>query len=126
MLCKHFIQLKKEEINCDEKFAGKMIQNKNTDDCWDAVIKLLEVIKSKITHETDLLWTHYNSAEELIVEINVINNLLVDHNTQGLEFLAYLFAPTGALQEISMQNDWIQEYLNLSLEFDTLYEHLKL
>lgn len=103
-----------------------MIEKKDRFDDWGAVIKVLEIIKSKITTETDLLWTNYNSVEELIVEINEIHNLLRDKNRKGLESLRYLFAPTGTLQEISMQNDWIQEYLNLSLEFDTLYEHLKL
>lgn len=103
-----------------------MIEKKDRFDDWEAVIKVLEIIKSKITAETDLLWTNYNSVEELIVELNEIHNLLRDKNRKGLESLRYLFAPTGTLQEISMQNDWIQEYLNLSLEFDTLYEHLKL
>ncbi|BDU23914.1 MULTISPECIES: hypothetical protein [unclassified Flavobacterium] len=90
------------------------------------VLKLIELIKSKITADTDLMWTSYNSIEELIAEIDLNSKLVENNNEQGLEFFRHLFAPTGTLQEISMQNDWIQEYLNLSLEFDTLYEHLKL
>lgn len=90
------------------------------------VLKLIEIIKSKITADTDLMWTSYNSVEELITEIDLNSKLVENNNKQGLEFFRHLFAPTGTLQEISMQNDWIQEYLNLSLEFDTLYEHLKL
>lgn len=102
-----------------------MIEEKNTDGNWIAVIELLEKVKSKITIDTDLMWTNYNSREELIIEIGTIDNLLAKHNKQGLELLGYLFAPTGTFQEISMQNDWIQEYLNWSLKFDTLYEKLK-
>ncbi|CAD0003231.1 hypothetical protein [Flavobacterium salmonis] len=102
-----------------------MIKKKDRFDDWDAVIKLLKIIKSKITPDTDLLWTNYNSAEEVIAEINKIDNLLRNNDKKGLEYLGYLFAPTGTFQEISMQNDWIQEYLNLSLEFDILHEHLK-
>lgn len=94
-------------------------------DNWSEIIKILEVIKSKITDETNLLWTSYNSAEELIGEINKIDNLLKDKNKKGLELLKYLFAPTGTVQEMAMQNNWSQEYLNLSLKFDTLYEYLK-
>lgn len=102
-----------------------MTENENRDIDWNLVLEILDVIKSKINVETDLLWTNYNSAEELIAEIKIIDNLLRDKNKKGLESLGYLFAPTGTLQEISMQNDWIQEYLNLSLKFDTLYENLK-
>jgi hypothetical protein len=51
--------------------------------------------------------------------------LLENNNKQGLEFFQRLFAPTSTLQEMAIQNDWIQEYLNLSLAFDKLYEHLK-
>ncbi|GAA3752657.1 MULTISPECIES: hypothetical protein [Flavobacterium] len=102
-----------------------MTEEKNRDTDWDAVLKILGIIKSKITEETDLLWTNYNSAEELIAEINIIDNLLQDRNIKGVQVLGYLFAPTGTLQEIAMQNDWIQEYLNLSSKFDTLYENLK-
>lgn len=102
-----------------------MAEEKNRDADWNAVLKILEIIKSKITQETDLLWTNYNSAAELIAEINIIDNLLWDKNKNGLQFLGHLFAPTGTLQEIAMQNDWIQEYLNLSSKFDTLYENLK-
>ncbi|HEY1196898.1 hypothetical protein [Flavobacterium sp.] len=102
-----------------------MTEEKNQDTDWVEVFKILNIIKSKISQETDLLWTNYNSAEELIAEINIIDNLVREKNRKGLEALEYLFAPTGTLQEISMQNDWIQEYLNLSSKFDTLYENLK-
>jgi hypothetical protein len=36
--------------------------------------------------------------------------------------LKLLFAPTGALQETSMENGWSGEYLLLSAEFDGLIE----
>ncbi|SFD35407.1 hypothetical protein [Flavobacterium phragmitis] len=97
----------------------------NMDNLWNEVIKVLQVVKSKITSEIDLLWTHYNSVEELRSEINRIDYLLKDKNEKGLELLGYLFAPTGTFQEISMQNEWIEEYINLSSEFDTLYKILK-
>lgn len=102
-----------------------MTEEKNKESDWVEVFKILDIIKSKITQETDLLWTNYNSKEELIAEINIIDNLVREKNRKGLEALEYLFAPTGTLQEISMQNDWIQEYLNLSSKFDTLYKNLK-
>ncbi|MCP2028157.1 hypothetical protein L1276_003325 [Flavobacterium sp. HSC-32F16] len=102
-----------------------MNDNQDIQANWIDVIALLETFKSKITEETDLLWTNYNSVQELRSEIDVIDKLLADRDKKGLQFLSYWFAPTGTMQEIAMQNDWIQEYLNLSLKFDTLYENLK-
>jgi hypothetical protein len=34
--------------------------------------------------------------------------------------LTLLFAPTGNLQEMSMENEWAQDYLALSARFDDL------
>jgi hypothetical protein len=89
------------------------------------LLKLLEIIKSKITDDTDLMWTSYNSAEKLIAKIDLNSKLLENsNNQQSLEFFQHLFAPTGTFQEISMQNGWSDEYLKLASEFDTLYEKL--
>ncbi|WP_278020187.1 hypothetical protein [Flavobacterium ginsengisoli] len=77
-----------------------MTEEKNRDTDWDAVLKILGIIKSKITEETDLLWTNYNSAEELIAEINIIDNLLQDRNIKGVQVLGYLFAPTGLYRKL--------------------------
>jgi hypothetical protein len=56
---------------------------------------------------------------------------IVDVLTRGIELLErgsepnrdelkLLFAPTGALQETSMDNGWVREYLTLSEAFDGL------
>jgi hypothetical protein len=107
MLCRHFIPTKKEEIN-----RGKIGQVK----------EIIETIKTKITSDTDLMWTNYNSSEELIAKINLNSILLEENKKAGLEFFQLLFLPTGTLQEISIQNGWSEEYLKLAAEFDSIYE----
>lgn len=106
MLCRHFIPTKKEEIN-----RGK-----------GQVKEIIETIKTKITSDTDLMWTNYNSSEELIAKINLNSILLEENKKAGLEFFQLLFLPTGTLQEISIQNGWSEEYLKLAAEFDSIYE----
>lgn len=86
--------------------------------------KIIETIKSKITIDTDLMWTHYSSIEELIAEIDLNFKLLEENNKEALKFFQFLFFPTGTLQEISIQNGWSQEYLTLAAEFDIIYENL--
>lgn len=88
----------------------------------DQIIKLIEIIKLKITANTDLMWTHYNSIEELIAEIDLNSKLLENNDKKGLEFFQLLFLPTGTLQEISIQNGWAEEYLKLAAEFDAIYK----
>lgn len=88
------------------------------------IIKLVEIIKSKITSDTDLMWTHYSTIEELITEIDFNSKLLKVNNKQGLEFFRMSLLPTGTFQEISMQNGWSQEYLKLASQFDIIYENL--
>lgn len=108
MLYRHFIPMKKEEIN---KMSNLL-----------EVKRIIEIIKSKIIIDTDLMWTHYNSSEDLIVEINLNSILLEENNKAGLEFFQLLFLPTGTLQEISIQNGWSEQYLILAAEFDSIYE----
>lgn len=84
--------------------------------------KIIEILKAKITIDTDLMWTHYNSPEELIAEINLNSIFLEEKNREGLDFFQLLFFPTGTLQEISIQNGWSEEYLKLAAEFDSIYE----
>ena len=88
------------------------------------VEKIIETIKSKITIDTDLMWTHYCSIEELIAEIDLNFKLLEENNKEALRFFYFLFLPTGTLREISIQNGWGQEYLILATEFDNIYENL--
>ena len=88
------------------------------------IIKLVDIIKLKIKANTDLMWTHYNSVDELIAEIDLNSKLLEKNNRKGLEFFQLLFSPTATLQEISIQNGWSQEYLKLAAEFDNIYENL--
>jgi len=84
--------------------------------------EIIETIKMKITDDTDLRWTNYNSSEELIAEINLNSILFEEKNKAGLEFFQLLFLPTGTLQEISIQNGWSEQYLILAAEFDSIYE----
>lgn len=62
----------------------------------DQLIELLKYVRSIVdTPNTDLCWSRYND-------------------------LAYFFAPTGSLQEISISNGWGEEFIEVSEAIDKL------
>ncbi|MGN8067671.1 hypothetical protein [Mucilaginibacter sp. 22184] len=92
---------------------------------FQEVIEILEIIQSKIDIQTDIVWTRFNSAQDLTNELtDCIQKLRVgDHQT--LKEVYMLFAPTGTFQELSISNGWSHEYLNLAHQFDVYYEKFK-
>ena len=85
------------------------------------LIDIIRQLKEKITDDSDMVWTRYESAKELRDELETY---LIDLETDDIicmEKLSFLFLPTASLQEHSISNNWAQEYLNLSQKFDRIY-----
>jgi hypothetical protein len=70
--------------------------------------------------QTDLIWTNYNNVEEVISEINSYITRLREHDTTVFDELKMLFAPTGSLQEISIDSGWGNYFIELSSRFDDI------
>lgn len=70
--------------------------------------------------DTDMTWTSYCNEKEFIQEFD----LLIDDFKKGvkssIDRLELLFAPTGILQEISLNNGWGERYIEISNRFDKL------
>lgn len=89
------------------------------------IIYLLTEIKAKITDDSDVVWTRFNTVDELrehidnhILRLNegdkkVINDINVD------------FGPTSTFQELSIQNGWGEDYIVLASKFDRLYDRYR-
>lgn len=89
------------------------------------IIYLLTEIKAKITDDSDVVWTRFNTVDELrehidnhILRLNegdkkVINDINVD------------FGPTSTFQELSIQNGWSEDYIILASKFDRLYDRYR-
>ena len=92
---------------------------------FQKIIEILIIILNKVNAETDIEWTQFNTAQELMAELsNSIEKLrLGDYDT--LENVYLMFLPTGSLQELSASNNWEDEYLKLADQFDDHYEKLK-
>ena len=89
------------------------------------LIDILLKVKDKITDESDLMNTGFNSAAELRSEIDKCISGLKENNQDAINQTNEYFQPTAAFQEHSLQNDWSDEYLRMAEKFDKIYERLK-
>ncbi|MFD0750657.1 hypothetical protein ACFQZS_10915 [Mucilaginibacter calamicampi] len=92
---------------------------------FDKITELLNLIKSKVSEETDVVWSRYATPQHLSDDLNekIAKLKLNDH--QVLNDLCILFGPTSSFQEISISNGWGDEFLEIAEKFDLLHEKLK-
>ena len=67
----------------------------------------------------------HNAADSVKIIDSAILYFHDPDNSDYPEDLVLLFAPTGALQELSMSNGWDKAYLKLSESFDKTISELK-
>ena len=89
------------------------------------LIKIIELIKNKISDSSDVTWTQYETAKEFRDDLDRYVARLKINDKSCLEDLNVLFAPTGSLQEHSISNGWSDEYLRLAEQFDKISYGLK-
>ncbi|MFL5743003.1 MAG: DUF5071 domain-containing protein [Flavisolibacter sp.] len=85
------------------------------------LVDIIKQAKSKITEDSDMAWTHYDTAKQLRDELESYIRDLQNGDTSSLEKVKLLFLPTATLQEHSIYNGWPDEYLTLAEKFDNLY-----
>jgi hypothetical protein len=89
------------------------------------LIDIIYKVKSKISDDSDMVWTLYDNAKQLRDELEAYIQELQNGNMSSVEKIRLLFLPTATLQEHSISNSWADEYLKLSEKFDNLYSMLK-
>ena len=91
----------------------------NGDNNQKVLIEILEAVKKLILEpRTEILWSTFDSKDELIFEINTHIQKLKNKDFSKIKELILLFAPTSDLQEIALSSGWSDDYLNLSGRFD--------
>jgi hypothetical protein len=90
-----------------------------------AIIEIIENIRNRLTEETDIVWTRYNSVLEIQIEIESVLQALQDGDVTVLDDFRMHFGPTSTFQEISISNGWGEEFLHLANDFESLHDHIK-
>ena len=84
-----------------------------------AVKKQLHKLKELLSlPSTDVCWSTYNSPDEVISDLALIENGISNNDPHSIEQLLHLLAPTGNLQEISISSGWGHEFLNIAEALD--------
>ena len=68
------------------------------------LVELIEIISAKIDSSTDIVWTSYNSVDELLSGLDSLREGLIISDVATIQKLELLFAPTGSFQELSISN----------------------
>ncbi len=89
------------------------------------LIEMLKQIKSRTGKDADTSWSSYDDPQELRDELDEYISKLTDGNEEVIDTLNLLFAPTSTFQELSIANDWSDEYLIMAEEFDKIFEKIK-
>ncbi|MDB5257075.1 MAG: hypothetical protein JWM14_1770 [Chitinophagaceae bacterium] len=89
------------------------------------LIEMLKLIKSRTGKDADTSWSSYDDPQEIRDELDEYISKLTAGNEEVLDTLNLLFAPTSTFQELSIANNWSDEYLAMAEEFDKLFEKLK-
>jgi hypothetical protein len=95
---------------------------KDSCDAIEGIIEILIKIKSTINPKTDVVWTGYDTPEQLEQMIDRRINELKNKELEYISDFYSLFAPTGVFQELSLSNGWGNEFIALASEFDGHYE----
>lgn len=108
-LTKDFLELIWE--NTTKKYTGRFAE----------ILNILDEIRNITNNpQVNMIWTPYQNSAEFIREYDLIVEAF-KRGTQGsLGKLQLLFAPTGVLQDISIDNGWGEKFIELSGRFDKL------
>lgn len=82
-----------------------------------SIESILVRILSYLMNSDDSIWSDMDVGDtKKVIEKQIIN--LKKNQKINVSKLYYLFLPTAPLQEISMANGWVDEYMKLAEEFD--------
>lgn len=98
---------------------------KNKDLLAKELISIIETVRNKFTDESDLLWTSYETANEVRDELDDCISRLNVGDKSCLENLNMHFLVTSTFQEHSLMNGWSEEFLGIAEKFDKIYAEMK-
>lgn len=102
------------------RFATKFIESDEINDNFISRTDLKSVLEDLNTHlgkSEESLYSTHSLADIKNILVKLISQI---ENGEKLDVreLSVLFLPTGSLQEISIDSDWAEEFLEISSRFD--------
>ncbi len=104
--------------------ATQTIDTDEHEEIIEAALQLIVIVKARITDDSDIKRTSYNSAAEFRFYLDSLTYQVKLGNLDGFRGLNFAFSPTNDLQEHAMTNGWANEYMILAKRSDNLYAKL--
>ncbi len=86
------------------------------------ITSLIHVLESALElvalPDNDFVWSHWNSAADAFEEINSLINRTKSGSLPERLSVSVLFAPTGSLQEVSINSGWGDAFLKVAEKYD--------
>ena len=87
----------------------------------DEIVAVLQIAREKVSGpDVDFVWSTWRDSDHAVREIDRAIRRLRRGGVPILS-LQVMFAPTGDLQEVSIQNGWSDEYMALADRFDDAF-----
>ncbi len=89
------------------------------------LIELLTELKKRISDDSDVAWTRFNTVQELRDHIDDFISRLQHGDKDVLNEINIDFAPTSTFQELSISNGWSDDFMKLADQFDRIYKGIE-
>lgn len=87
------------------------------------LIRLLRDVRRLLSlPDNNFIWSPWKGIQDATDEIDGLIGALEAGDGSVIDRLETLFAPTGAIQEVSVSSGWDQEFLELADRFDGIVE----
>lgn len=88
----------------------------------EELIRIIKIVKCMVdSPNTNLTWSRYNNITELLQELDLYTEKIIRNDASVINDLKILIAPTGSLQEISIDNGWGDDFIEISSRLDKLF-----
>lgn len=87
----------------------------------ERLANVLEEVILRLKSSDDSIWS-YLSVDEVISRLESEVEKIASNQPVDVEQLNFLFLPTGCIQEISIDNGWGDEFVELSKPLDEFVE----
>lgn len=114
----------KLKVNCDHESFNLLANKIECYKDFQKVAAITKQLKAFISKSTDTIWAGFDNADKFLDELNQDIEKIENCDYQTLEKVRIEFLPTCTYQELSMSNGWSDKYLELSTDFDKLYERI--
>ena len=112
-------------LNNQKKFVDSFYKNHSDEQLAKEIILILNKILDFHDKNSNFIYSGFENYDDFKQEIDYYNNALNKNDYDSIYKLSTKFAPTASFQELSMVNNWHNDYLILSNRFDIIYNILK-